>query len=51
MVDYSVLFPCLQVIAILDRVEQMALRAFAYENFLAVVNNHMATLVLSDLKS
>lgn len=29
----------------------MALRAFAYENFLAVVKDHMATLVSSDLKS
>lgn len=37
------LFPCLQAIVTVARAEQMALRAFAYENFLAVVKDHMAT--------
>lgn len=37
------LFPCLQAIVAVASAEQMALRAFAYENFLAVVKDHMAT--------
>lgn len=37
------LFPRLRAIVTVARAEQMALRAFAYENFLAVVKDHMAT--------
>lgn len=51
MLEYLVLFPCLQVIVTLDRAEQTVSRALAYENFLARVKDHLATLVPSGTKS